>query len=135
MDMFERATRQKFLFLTPTGKVNTQDLWDLTLQQLDTVAKGLHRQLKNDDDVSFVDKERKSDPRIQNMFDVVKHVIDVKLAERDAKRGETELAAQEQVLLAILADRQQTDLRNQPLDVIEGKLAELRKAKDALKAA
>ena len=129
--MFEKASRLKLRFDTPKGSINIEDLWDLPLVSgtgklnLDDIARGLHRQLKNDDDVSFVNLDRKSDKIVQLKFDVVKYIIEVRLAEADAAKIARENREKKDRLLQLIAERQDDDLKNMPLDDLKRMVAEL----------
>lgn len=121
--MFEKASRLKLRFDSGKGaQLSAEDLWDLPLTQvgnrvnLDDIARELHRKLKNGDDVSFVDTARKSDAVVQLKFDIVKHIIDVKLAERDARQQEQATAAKREQILQIIAERELDNLKNIPLE-------------------
>jgi len=112
MSIFEKASRLKLKFASTKGGIGlmVEDLWDLPLQSstgrvnLDDIARALNRQLKAaDGDVSFVDPERKSDERVQLAFDVVRHVINVKLAENAAHKAAHDKAAEKQKILEIIA--------------------------------
>lgn len=125
--MFEKATRLALRFDSPKGLLSVEDLWHLPLQasttraNLDDIARALHQKLRNDANVSFVEKDRKSDEMVQLKFDIVKHIIDTKLVELEAATKERAAAERRQRILAIIADREDDDLRKLPLD-------ELRKA-------
>lgn len=129
--MFENATRNKLRFETIKGQLSVEDLWDLPLMSsagrvnLDDIARSLHKQLKNDDDVSFVVTAKKSDATVQLKFDIVKHIIDVKMAENKAAAEEHNRADKKQKLLAIIADRENEALKNMPLDELRKALADL----------
>lgn len=129
--MFESASRLKFRFTTPQGLVGPEDLWDIPLTSrsgranLDDIARDLHKQLKSGDDVSFVDKAKKSDEVTQAKFDLVKHVIDVRLAENEAALKVSENAARKQRILALIAEKQDKALS-------EKSEAELRALAEAL---
>jgi len=130
--MFEQAARQKFRFDSSRGLLTVEDLWDIPLSStsptranLDDIARGLHRRLRNDEDVSFVEPDRKSDATVQTMFDLVKRVIEVRLAENAAARSLREKAEKKQQLLSILKDRELDAFKTMPVD-------ELRKAIEAL---
>lgn len=130
--MYEEALRKKLRFATPLGGLTLEDLWDLPLTtikdrtaNLDDIARSLHRQLKNDEDVSFVEVERKSDSTKQLMFDIVKHIIDVKLAENKQALEAAERHQRKQRLLGILADREDANLRSLPIDEIRKQLQAL----------
>lgn len=115
--MFEKASRLKLRFDTTKGQVTAEDLWDLPLTStvgkanLDDVARALHKQLKSGDDVSFVDTAKKSDSIVQLKFDLVKYVIEVKLAENAARTQAAATADKKQRIMQILADRQDDSLK------------------------
>lgn len=108
--LFITATRSKFLFASSAGQLTVQDLWDLPLTgrgaNLDDVARALHKSLREDDgDVSFVKTVVKKAAETQMKFDLVKYVIDVKVAERDARKTAEEKADTKQKLMAKLAEK------------------------------
>ena len=129
--MFEKASRLKLRFDTNKGMLSVEDLWDLPLLSatnkvnLDDIARSLHRQLKNDDDVSFVNLDRKSDKVVQLKFDVVKYIIEVRLAEADAAKITRENREKKDRLLQLIAERQDDDLKNMHLDDLKKMVAEL----------
>lgn len=127
--MFIKASRQKVRFSTTKGELTVEDLWDLPLTSntnkvnLDDIARGLFRQLKNDDGVSFVEKAQKSDETIQLKFDIVKYIIDVRLAENEASRVQKDNKDKKQTLLAIIAQKETESLMGASLDDLR-KMAE-----------
>jgi hypothetical protein len=129
--MFEKATRQKLRFDSSKGQLTVEDLWDLPLTSatgkvnLDDVARTLHRQLKNDDNVSFVKVEQKSDETVQLKFDIVKHIIDVRLAENATANVLRSNAEKKQNLLAIIAQKESETLMGASLDELKAMVASL----------
>jgi hypothetical protein len=130
-ELFERATRQRLRFETARGELAVEDLWDLPLSStngkqvnLDAIAVALHLRLRSGADVSFVNKEKKSDERTQLMFDVVKHIIDVRLDEVAAAEKEKERAEKRQRILGILADKDDEELRGMSKDDLRRLLEE-----------
>lgn len=129
--MFEKASRLKLRFETSKGNVSVEDLWDLPLQStrgaanLDDIARGLYKQLKSGDDVSFVVQERKSDETVQMKFDIVKHVIDVRIKENTAAATARANAEKKQKILSIMADREQDTLKNMPMEELRKLLDEM----------
>ena len=129
--MFEKATRLKLRFSTPVGAVVAEDLWDLPLTStrgrpnLDDVARDLHKQLKSGDDVSFVTKAQKSDELVQLKFDIVKHIIDVRLVENEAAAKKKEIAEKKQQILGLIANKENAALAEKPIE-------ELRKLVEAM---
>jgi hypothetical protein len=119
--LFLNATRDKFRFASPAGQVSVEDLWDLPLSgkgaNLDDIAKSLYKQLKEaDGEVSFVKPAVKSTAEIQAKFDIVKHVIDVKVAERDARAAAEERAATRRRIQELIAQKQDQDLAGKSIE-------------------
>lgn len=123
-NLFELATRQKLRFETPKGLLSVEDIWDLPLTSsankanLDDIAKGLYHSLKQSGEgVSFVSPVDSTATRVQELqFDVVKHVIAVRIAERDKAADAAQRAAKKQRLLEIIATKQDESLRGKSLD-------------------
>ena len=108
--LFLTAARSKFRFGSSAGQLSTEDLWDLPLSgrgaNLDDIARALHKGLKDaDGDISFVKPAVKTTVELQAKFDIVKYVIDTKMADE-------EKAATKQKLLAKLAEKQDKALDN-----------------------
>ena len=132
MSIFEQASRLKLRFATVSGTLDVEDLWDLPLQSstgraanLDDLARSLHESLESSASVSFVTPESKVDPQIQLAFDIVKRVIEVKLAERDEAKRQRERAQKRQRLMQILAQKQDQELESKSAEEIQTLLAEL----------
>jgi len=129
--MFERATRQKLRFDTSKGQLSVEDLWDLPLTStrghvnLDDLARGFHNQLKNNDDISFVDVDRKNDSVIQLKFDIVKHIIDVKLAERALAALKAENDMKKSRIMELIAQRQDEALSSKSIDELTEMLKDM----------
>lgn len=102
--MFDKATRLKLRFKIGNGILLTEDLWDLTFDKLDILAKSLNRELK-DSQESFIEDASSQNARTQLAFDVVKHVITIKLAERKARQDEQKRYERRQELLRILNEK------------------------------
>lgn len=120
--MFEKASRLKIRFDTPQGSLAVEDLWDLPLTSrsqranLDDIARDLFKMIKESDDVSFVTPTPASNPSLQLKFDIAKHIIDVKVAERDEAAGKAERAAKKQQILAIIGAKEDQELSSKSLD-------------------
>jgi len=86
MSIFEKAARKKLRFDTPKGLISAEDLWDLPLQSqngcdLDNLAKALNRAVKDSAEESFVEKPTPQNAELTLGFEIVKHVITVKMEE------------------------------------------------------
>ena len=86
----------------------------------------LHKSLKEaDGDISFVKPAVKKTVELQAKFDIVKHLIDTTLMERDARSAAEEKAATKQKLLAKLAEKQDKALDDLSEEQIKAMVAAL----------
>lgn len=128
--MFEKAIRLKLRFESRQGLISVEDLWDLPLTSaraanLDDIAKDLSRQLKEDEQESFVVKATKKNEELQLKFEVVKHVIEVRLAEIEAVKQAKESREKKERILAIIARKRDEKLEGATLEELEGMVATL----------
>lgn len=120
--MFEKASRLKLRFDTPKGQLSAEDLWDLPLTSntgkanLDDIAKDLFRKLKDEGEVSFVQPAKTGDKTVQLQFDIVKHVIEIRIAERDAADLARANKEKKQMILGIIAQKENEALVSTSLD-------------------
>lgn len=129
MNIFEQAARNKLRFQTEMGILSAEDLWQLPLStsrgtSLDDIARGLNHALK-DDNVSFVNEEQKPNATLQLSFDIVKHIIDVKKAERTAAQEAKAKADKKQKLLALIEQKENEALSQKSLDELRAEIASM----------
>jgi hypothetical protein len=131
--MFEQASRLKIRFATPQGLLSVEDLWDLPLTakgrhaataNLDDIAIALHTKLKNDD-VSFVTDVTKPDPKAALAFEIVKHVIKVRLDEKRQAEDAKARVDQKQKILGLMAQKEDAELAGKSLDELRALVAAL----------
>lgn len=88
-------------------------------------VKAYHRGLKSDSEVSFVDDPPKPDEELQLRFEVVKHVIGVKLAEkREAETAEEKRQLKQEIMAAIKA-KQSEEPKDSSIEDLRSRLADL----------
>lgn len=123
--MFDKATRLKLRYQSPKGYVSTEDLWDLSLQNLNTMAKALNKQLKESSEVDFLLEKSEADARIKLQFDIVLHIMDVKKAEQKSREEATARKAEREKIKGILAKKQDDALEKLSEEELRKKLEEL----------
>ena len=121
---FERASRLKIRFATTLGTISPEDLWDLPLTSgrsvsLDDIARSLHAELKASTEVSFVLKATEADEKLQLGFDIVKHIIDIILAEREVAATAAAKKAEKQKLLGLIAEKQEGALKEKSVEELQ----------------
>lgn len=118
-NIFEYATRNKLRFASVRGELSVEQLWDVPLRSRDSfnlndIAKTANKALK-DTEENFVEMTTKTTVHARNetVMEIIKHVIEVKLAEEEAAKTRAAKKQEKEKLLAILAEKQ------------DGKLSEL----------
>lgn len=131
--MFEKALRLGLRFQTTKGNLPTEDLWALSLPQLNELAKSLKKALKLQEDVEdYLQDTSEEDTITQLKFDIVLHILNTLKAEKKQRDSINELNKEEQELLAIAALQKSEELRNNP-EKVKQRLAEIANQKKGLK--
>lgn len=127
--LFETATRKKLRWSRPNGAqlFNLEDLWDLSLEQLDSIAVTLHKQMKETNEISFISQSKTSaaTAELTDKFNVVKYILDVKLAEQTRAVAAKERREAKQKLLALIDRKQNEQLEGKSLDELKAELEAL----------
>lgn len=123
MELFATATRNKVRFVSVKGLLSTEDLWTLTLEQLNTIAIELNKE-RNETEVSFINST-KTNELLQLKFDVVKFIIDVKLAEKEEKKLKAEKLVKKNQLLELINNKENEKLQSLSLDELKKQLEQL----------
>lgn len=124
MNIFEVATRKKFRFPFK-GLVSVEDLWDLSVQNLDLVFKTLNSELKKTQEESLLNTKAKEDKELEQKVEIVKHIVNVKLEEENMRLKAKEQKEQKQKIMEILLAKQDETLHNKSVDELKAMLAEL----------
>ena len=130
MTLFEEASKLKLRFETERGRISTEDLWDLPLSKdhglsLDNLAKALNSKLKEESEESFVIPKSKESSILSLQFELVKHVIKVKIEERDAKEQALKKKAKKKRIREIIADKEDESLKSLSEDQLRKMLDDL----------
>ena len=122
--MFETASRRKYRFPFH-GSINTEDLWDLSVQNLDLVFKALNAQVKQSSEESLLQTKNPASQQLETQIAIVKHIVSVKLAEAETRRLASENAQKRQRIMEIISSTQDEELHSKSIE-------ELSKMLDAL---
>ena len=124
INIFEAATRMKLRFPFK-GSITVEDLWDLSLTDLDTIYKKLNAQAKASQEESLLGTRRATDVTVEVQIEIIKHIVQCKLTARDEARAATERKAKREKLLAALASKEEQALDSMTADELKRALAEI----------
>ena len=123
-NIFEYATRNKVRFPFK-GMISVEDMWDLSLANLDSIYKMLNKQIKQSEEESLLATKTSVDTELEVQIAIVKHIVSVKLEEQNAREQAAAKKAQKQKIMAIIASKEDEALHNSSVDDLKKMLDEL----------
>lgn len=122
--MFEIATRTKMRFPFK-GLVSVEDLWDLSVRDLDGIFKTLNAQVKKSQEESLLATKTKEDETLAIQIEIVKHIVKTKLDEAETAKQSKELKEKKQKIMEMIAEKKDEALRNASVEELQAMLDNL----------
>lgn len=123
-NIFEYATRNKVRF-SYKGLISVEDLWDLSVTELDNIYKELNKRVKQSQEESLLAVKTEVDEKLEVMIAIVKHIVAVKLDEQVIREKAAAKKEQRQKIMAIMAKKQDESLENASMEDLQKMLDEL----------
>lgn len=124
INLFEMATRKKFRFPFK-GMISVEDLWDLSVQNLDTVFKALNAEVKQVKEESLLATKSTEDAILEAKVEIVKHIVKVKLEEAEQKQQAVAKREQKRRLQELIATKQDEALQGKSVEELQAMLSAL----------
>lgn len=118
---FEYAIRNKLRF-PYKGMISVEDVWDLSVTELDSIFKILNKQAKTTEEESLLTTKTKEDETLATQISIIKYIVAVKLAEKEAKEREKEIKAENQKIMSIIAMKEDEALHNMSVEELKARL-------------
>lgn len=126
---FVLASKAKLRFPSNRGSLQTDDLWDMPLKDLDTLAVAADAAIEKAGGKSFLenpDRRVTAERAEQGLrLEVLKLVIEARQAENKQRRTKAELAARRQFLQNLKDKKQIDQLESLSVEEIDAQLAAL----------
>ena len=122
--IFEIATRTKMRF-PYKGQISVEDLWDLSVKDLDNIFKTLNAYAKKSQEESLLAAKTKEDETVSVQIEIVKYIVNTKLAEADAAKQSRELKEKKQKIMEIMSAKQDEALHNMSVEDLQKMLDSL----------
>lgn len=122
--MFEKASRMKLRF-GYRGECSVEELWDLPLEALDGLYGKLSAKAKSMETDSLLKTKNSELEVLALQIDIIKNVVSVKLAEKDAAKVKADNKLRKQKILEIIASKQDDALKDQPVEELQKLLADM----------
>lgn len=115
-NIYKQATKSNLRFESSKGLRSTEELWDLSLQELDSIYKSLNSQRKQNEEESLLAVKSSSSMDLDLKIEVVKDIVATKIAESKAKVDAASRAAHKQKVLEAIDRKKDSQLADMSLE-------------------
>lgn len=122
-NMFEVATRNKFRFPFK-GLISVEDLWELSVDNLDSIFKSLNSEMKKTKEESLLSTKTREDEVLETKIEIVKYIVSVKLAEKEQRERAFLNKERNQKIMDIIAAKKDAELQNMSIEELEKMLVQ-----------
>lgn len=120
-DLFKIANKKKYRF-NYKGVISVEDLWDLSVEELDKIYKSLKSKQKSASEESLLQTVSKEDKELINKIEIIKIIVADKLAAKERAQKAALQRAQNQRILEIMADKQDAALKEKSIEELQNML-------------
>ena len=117
--MFNKASRMKLRF-NHKGLCTVEDLWDISLDSLDSMYQELNGDLTHQSGiVSLLTKSSSHNEELELKIGLIRHVVEVRLAELQTNKDLVLRKAKKQKLLSLIEHKQDENLMGKSVDELK----------------
>lgn len=122
MENFKLASQQKLRFQTNKGSLSTEQLWDLSLQDLDALAVSLETEHKESGKKSFLAKKSEKDRTAKLRFDVALEILNNKVEEAEVLAQKAENKAKNKKIMELIESKKDEAMSKKSIRELESML-------------
>lgn len=122
--IFEKATRSKLRF-NHRGVCSVEDLWDMSLTSLDKMYMDLASKIETNKVDSLLGQKDKANEETELQIEVIKHIVTVKLAEKEARDNAQKRKEQKQKIMSLIAEKQDEALKGKSVEELSALLDQM----------
>lgn len=117
-DIYKKALRQNIRFEFK-GLRSTEELWELTLEQLDSIFQVLNAQRKTKSEESLLSTQNAATAELDLKLEIIRDVVLTLLQEKAEREESANKAARKQRILETIARKKDDELGNLSVDELE----------------
>lgn len=114
--MYKEALQKKLRFKTNKGIITTEDLFDLSLQNLNTLAIMLDKKISEIPKKSFIEELPTKENDDELRFSIVKDIINIKLKTRKDNINKAQVDARNKRIAELIAKKEDEALANKSIE-------------------
>ena len=112
MSIYKEANRRKLRFNTSQGSVSVERLWELSIEELDTLGVAAQTETDNSTKKSLLKKKTSVDEIAQLKYEIIKDVFFTKAEEREAANDAADKKAHNEKILSLIEKQRNSKLEN-----------------------
>lgn len=120
--MYKEASKLRLRFATTKGELSVEQLWDLPLDDLDTLAVSFEKAYKESKGKSFLVKKTVKDKILKLQFDIILDVLNTKVEAAEERAVANEKKAHNQKILGLIKRKKESELENLSIEDLEAQL-------------
>lgn len=128
MEAFVKGTRDKVRFRTTKGNLTIEDAWDLSPEDIDPILVKIDEEVKSSATKSFIKVPTAANAEAKLKFEILKFILDVKLAEKEKAQKAKEKRVEKERLTEQLAKIQNKKLDGLTEEEVTARLLALEEA-------
>lgn len=114
--MYKEASKLKLRIPTPVGQLSVEQMWGLSIPQLDEIAVSLEDSVNKSQRKSFIAKSSVEDKVAKLRFDITLDILETKVASSEAEANRLETKAHNDKILSLIAEKQDNDLKDMSVE-------------------
>ena len=127
--LFIKALKKGFRF-NYKGLLTVEDLWSLSLEQLDEIYKDINKKIKASSEESFLNKSDKTVNELNEKLEIIKFIMEDKLVAKSKREKAALIKTQKEAVARLLAEKKQSALSAKSEEELEAILNSLNETDD-----
>ena len=124
--IYKKAIQHKLRF-KHTGVITTEDLWSLSLKDLDALYKSINAELKAADEESLLETKSPETETLKLQIEILKDVVETKIEDRKAAEKRRADSQERKRILKALDDKAESKYDNMSEEELRAALDNLEK--------
>lgn len=120
--MYKEIIRNKTRFATVKGSLSVEQLWDLSIDDLDTLAVTLDDAYNSSKGKSFVKKRTVKDKNLKGQLDVVVDILNTKQEEAETLKTAAAVKEHNTKIFELIAQKKEGELAGKSVEELESLL-------------
>lgn len=124
MDLYKKAVKYKTKIQTTYGLLSAEQLFDLTIPELDSLAVSLEELVEKSPKKSFINSSTPENAKAKFKFDLVLDILQTKVKDQESANKMAETKAKRAKIAELIERKKDANLEEMSLEELEGMLEE-----------